>query len=275
MKTKIKAQDIVITLGLVFWPLNLFLANSYSNFITYLVPVAFLITSLILSKKQSKLYFLPILFIPFFEPKLALIPLGIAALELFQSKIKKTPMIFLFLSLAVFLISWKGFSGQTIFTPDYEARQAVIRNTQLYKTVFMARLFHNKARIPINKFNDNFFALSDPNNYFFGFHPRQIIIDNQNLDKFPFAALPFVLFGIYHLKKSKDKRFIINTFIVSILSLSLLKIFDRNDFILWLPISLTFIHGVKQFSKKHKASIIFFLLFILFSIPELIRILVR
>jgi hypothetical protein len=139
----------------------------------------------------------------------------------------------------------------------------------------MARLFHNKARIHIDKFNDNFFALSDPNNYFFGFHPRQIVVDNQNLDKFPFAALPFVLFGIYHLKKSKDKRFIINTFIIGVFSLSFLKIFDRNDFILWLPISLTFIHGVKQFSKKSKASIIFFLLFILFSIPELIRIFVR
>jgi hypothetical protein len=275
VKTKIKAQDIVIMLGLVFWPLSLFLANSYSNFITYLIPAAFLITSLILSRKQSRLYFLPILFIPFFEPKLALIPLGIAMLELFQSKTKKIPMIFLFLSLFVFLINWTEFSNQTIFTPDYEARQSVIRNTRLYETVFMARLFHNKARIPINKFNDNFFALSDPNNYFFGFHPRQIVVDNQNLDKFPFAALPFVLFGIYHLKKSKDKRFIINTFIVCIFSLSLLKIFDRNDFILWLPISLTFIHGVKQFSKKSKASIIFFLLFILFSIPELIRILVR
>jgi hypothetical protein len=218
---------------------------------------------------------LPILFIPFFEPKLALIPLGIAMLELFQFKIKKMPMIFLFLSLIVFLISWKEYSGQTIITPDYEARQAVIRKTQLYKTVFMARLFHNKARIRIDKFNDNFFALSDPNNYFFGFHPRQIVIDNQNLGKFPFAALPFVLFGIYHLNKSKDKRFIINTFIVGMFSLSLLKIFDRNDFILWLPISLAFVHGVKQFGKKHKASIIFFLLFILFSIPELIRILVR
>lgn len=262
-------------LGLVFWPLSLFLANSYNNFIGYLVPAAFLITSLILSKKQLKYYFLPILFIPFFEPKLALIPLGIAVLKLFQSKIKKAPMIFLFLSLIVFLISWKEFSGQTIFTPDYEARQAVIRNTQLYRTVFMARLFHNKARIHIDKFNDNFFALSDPNNYFFGFHPRQIVIDNQNLDKFPFAALPFVFFGIYHLNKSKNKRFIINTFIVSIFSLSLLNIFDRNDFILWVPISLTFIHGVKQFSKRFKISKIFFLLFIFFSIPELIRIFVQ
>lgn len=275
MKTRIKTQDIVIILGLVFWPLSLFLVNSYSNFITYLIPTVFLITSLILSRRHSKLYFLPILFIPFFEPKLALIPLGIALLELFQSKVKRAPIIFLLFSLIVFLISWKGFSGQTIFTPDYEARQAVIRNTQLYKTVFMARLFHNKARIHIDKFNDRFFALGDPNNYFFGFHPRQIVIDNQNLDKFPFAALPFVLFGIYHLNKSKNKRFIINTFIASIFSLSLLKIFDRNDFILWLPISLTFIHGVKQFSKKVNMSKIFFLLFILFSIPELIRIFVR
>ena len=275
MKTKIKAQDIVIILGLVFWPLSLFLVNSYSNFITYIVPAAFLITSLILSRRHSKLYLLPILFIPFFEPKLALIPLGIAVLELFQSKIKRVSVIFLFLSLIVFLINWNEFSGQTIFTPDYEARQAVVRNTQLYETVFMARLFHNKVRIPINNFNDRLFALSDPNNYFFGFHPREIVIDNQNLDKFPFAALPFVLTGIYYLNESKNKKFIINIFVVSILSLSFLKIFDRNDFILWLPISLIFIHGVKQFSKRFKMSKVFFWLFILFSIPEFIRIIVR
>ena len=265
----------MILLGLVFWPLDLFFANSFGNFIKYLFPTLLLIISFILFQKQSKFYFLPILIIPLFESKLALIPFGIVVFDLLQVKIKKIPKIFLLFSLIIFLISWKDFSGQTIFTPDYEARQAVIRKTQLYQTVFMARLFHNKARIYIDKFDDRFFALTDPNNYFFGFHPRQIVLDNQNLNKFPFAALPFVLLGIYHLVKSKDKKFIIGAFIAGIFFLSLLTISDRNDFVLWLPISLTFIHGVKQFDKRFKMSKIFFFLFILFSIPELIRIFVQ
>ncbi|MGB6839330.1 MAG: hypothetical protein WBE27_03635 [Microgenomates group bacterium] len=275
MKSKIKTQDVVILLGLVFWPLSLFLANSSINFIRYTLPAVLMVISLVLFKKQSKLYFLPILLIPVIEPKLVLLPIGVAIADFFWNKANKKTFAFLATALLVLVLTWRGFSSQTIFTLDYEARQAVIRKTQLYRTVFMARLFHNKARICIDKFNDKFFALTDPNNYFFGFHPRQIVLDNQNLNKFPFAALPFVLFGIYHLDKSKDKRFIINIFIASLLSLSILTIFDRNDFVLWLPISLTFIHGVKQFSKRFKMSKIFFFLFILFSIPGLIRIFVQ
>lgn len=266
---------VVMGLGLSCWPLALFLANTPRDFIGYAVPAALVVLSFILSKLRPKLYLLPLLAIPLIEPKLAALPILIAFLDLFWGKTNKKTLAFLFLSLIILLVSWKSFVGQTIFTPDYEARQAVIRKTHLYPTVFTARLFQNKVRIYADKFIDNLFALSDPNNYFFGFHPRQIP-NNQNLTKYPFVGLLFALYGLYHLDKSKDKKFIINFLAGSLISLSLLTLFDRNDFILWLPLALVFFHGVIQFEKKYKdkAKFIFFV-FILFAIPELIRIFVQ
>ena len=268
-------RHVVIGLGLIFWPLSLFLANTRQDFIGYAIPAVLVVLSFILSKLRPRLYFLPLLAIPFIEPKLAALPILIAFLDLFWKKTSKKTYAFLFLSLIILLVSWKPFIGQTIFTPDYQARQAVIRKTHLYPTVFTARLFQNKIRIYFDKFIDNFFALSDPNNYFFGFHPRQIP-NNQNLIKLPFVGLLFVLYGLYHLPKSKDKKMIINTFLGSLISLSLLTVFDRNDFILWLPLSLIFFHGVCQFEKNYKSKAkYFFFAFILFAIPELIRVFVQ
>ncbi len=165
------------------------------------------------------------------------------------------------------------FPPKTIFVQDYQAEQKILRDTKLYKTPFMARLFHNKVRIPLDKFNNNLFALIDPNNYFFGFAPRQIA-ENQNLIKFPFAALPFVLLGIWKLGSYKHKKLVILSFSFGVLALSLLENFDKYDLILWLPISLVFIHGVNSAQSKPKSKI-FYLFFIILASIELIRILVQ
>ncbi len=269
---RIKLLHLVVGLGLIFWPIALFLNNTFSNFISYILPSFFLFSSWILLKRSSKLYFLPILFIPLIEPKLALLPFCFSLINLLWQQDKRISFVFLFLSLLVVFVTWKPFFGQTIFSPDYEARQFVIRKTHLYPTVFMARLFQNKARIYGDKFINNFFALSDPNNYFFAFHPRPIIIENQNLNKFPFIGLLFSLFGFFYLAKSQNKKFIIKSLVACLISLSLLINFDRHDFILWLPLGLIFVHGVQEFSQKFKKAKYVFWLFFVFAIPELIRI---
>jgi hypothetical protein len=178
-----------------------------------------------------------------------------------------------FFFLLVFILSFRSFWGQTIFKPDYEREQSVIRQTLLYPNVLLARTFHNKARIYIDKFNNDFFALTDPNNYFFRFAPRQITVDNQNLKKFPALAIFIVLYGFYTLPKNRYKNLILVWLIAGILSLSILSVFDRHDFILWFPLSAIFIHGVKQFDNN-KFSKIFFIIFILFSLLELAQIII-
>ena len=96
--------------------------------------------------------------------------------------------------ISLLLVFWQGnnFFGQTIFISDYERRQEVIRNTHLYDSVFLARFSHNKLKIITDKFIYNFFAITDLNNYFFGFHPRQIV-GNQNISKYPYPFLVFFL----------------------------------------------------------------------------------
>ncbi|OGM25323.1 hypothetical protein A2715_04730 [Candidatus Woesebacteria bacterium RIFCSPHIGHO2_01_FULL_39_32] len=264
----------VIPLGILFWPLSLFLANTPSDFLSYFLPVIFILLSFLIYKKQWNFYQIPILFIPIVEPKLTLFPVVFLLTDLIFGHREKTKIIFLIISTILLFVFWKPLWGQTIFIKDYEARQEVIRDTQLYPSIFLARTFHNKARIIVDKFIFNFFALTDPNNYFFGFAPRQIV-NNQNLVKFPFFAIVFVFYGLFFIRKAENKKFITLVFLSSIISLSILSIFDRNDFVLWIPMALLFIHGVNLFTKKYKFSFWILVLFIIFTIPELLRIVLQ
>lgn len=161
---------------------------------------------------------------------------------------------------------------QTIFLKDYEAEQLVLRNIHLYPTPLFARVFQNKGRIYLNKFLDNFFALTDPNNYFFGLHPRPIVPNNKNLFKFPFIAIVFFLYGIFNIDKYKYKKVLFVSTMFLLALLSILNNFDGYDFVLWLPISLLIIYGIDTLHAKNKK--LFntnAILFLIFAIPEIMR----
>ena len=271
MKSKVKF--LIIFLTLFSWPFNLFLANTKADFIRYLIPLVILGIGYFLWTKKKDYFLLPILAIPFFEPKLALFPIAFIAAYSFCSKTFKKHLVFLALSILVFAFVWKPFYGQTIFTLDYQARQQVLRNITLYPNPPLARMFQNKVKVYSDKFISNLFALTDPNNYFFGFHPREITITNQNLEKYPFLAVVFALIGIFVLGKSKNKEFIITSFVSLIIGLSVLNSFDRNDFILWLPISLVIVEGVRYFFvlKNKKLIYLFTIIFILFALIQFVR----
>jgi len=267
-----RLKFVVILLTLFSWPFNLYLANTKGNFINYLIPLLLLCLSFLLYKKGQGLFLFPALVIPLVQPKLALFPLLLVLFLWPFVKRNKLYYLNLVLSFFVLLFVLLPFKGQTIFTPDYEARQAVLRKINLYPNPFLARVFQNKGRIYLDKFSQNLFALSDPNNYFFRFHPREIIISNQNLEKYPFLAIFFLFLGIFSLKKSPNKNFIVASFTAGLLSLSFLTIFDRNDFILWLPISLTIIAGINQLSSKRNKYVYgFFAIYILFALIQFVR----
>ncbi len=206
------------------------------------------------------------LLIPFIQPKFAVLPVFFLWINFNKKKV-----IPLFLAIVLFLIFAKPFFGQTIFKSDYEAGQQVLQQQKLYPTIFLARLFQNKARIPLEKVTDNFFALTDPNNYFFGFAPGQIKIDNQNLEKFTFLALPFLLIGLYSLSKNPERKILVSLLIATIINLSLLKNFDRNDFVLWTPLFLIIVEGLNTFDKQFKYAKYYELIFIMFSLIEITR----
>lgn len=265
---------LVILLTLLFWPVALYLANTPQDFVQYIEPTVFILLSFLLFRHKTFWYPLPLLLIPFVEAKLAIFPLAFAVTFLVQNKKRNLAIIFLVLSIVIFLVRIKPFWGQTIFILDYEARQEVVRKTQLYDSIFLARLFHNKARIILDKFTNNSFALIDPNNYFFGFHPRQIV-GNQNLNKYPFLSIIFFAFGLYFIKDYKYKNFLFALLPSLTFSLSFLTIFDRNDFVLWAPITLLVLHGITLFSRKVKYAPLLFSLFFIFSITEFIRIFIQ
>lgn len=270
-----KLRLTIILLCLLFWPLSLLLANTFSDFFNYLLPSLLVGISVFLLHKKRGFYLLPLLFIPFIEPKLAIFPFMVS-LIIFLWKKEKLYLVFLAMSLLILAFTWRGFIGQTIFQSDYEAQQEIISKSYLYPNVATARIFQNKPRIFINKFNNNFFALVDPNNYFFNFHPREILIDNQNLNKYPFLSIVFAIFGFYYLVKHPRWKFILVLLGSMLFSLSILKIFDRNDFILWMPLSMVLIHGVTVFhSRQKKLRKPFYLFFLVFAVPELIRIFLR
>lgn len=223
---------------LLLWPVSLFLENSFKDFIIFFLPAVLLLVSFFLFRKKNLLWLA-------------------------------------FLTVAL-LYNFRGLSDNSIFRYNNDLRQEVIQKSYLYPNIWLPRIFQNKLSVSWNQFNFNFFALVDPNNYFFNFHPREILIDNQNLPKFPFLAIVFFCFGLYNLGKNPNKEFLAVTVPILIFNLSLLKNFDRYDFTLYVPFSIIILSGFSDFKlyfKKHQK--IFWVLFLIFTITEYLHFLVR
>lgn len=262
-------KTIVFTLSILLWPISLYRANTLPNFISYIIPIFIVAISFYFYRQGKSFFLLPLLLLPLISPKLLPIPLIVSSTFYITDR-KRKYFLYLLASLFLMTVFFKPFWGQTIFKPDYQARQKVIRNTYLYPNVFLARVFQNKLRIIIDKFDFNITALIDPSNYLFGFHPREIMVDNQNLDKFPFLSLPFFLLGIYFLRKTSYWHFTLILFISSIISLSFLNNFDRNDFILFTPLSIILFEGIYRFSEKFGTKArIFYWLYLFFAFYQL------
>ena len=132
----------------------------------------------------------------------------------------------------------------------------------------------NKLMIITDQVFAQLFALLDPNNYFFAFHPRELRV-NQSLIKLPFASLPLLLFALYHLPSHPFKKTIVPLTLSSVLGLSFLSNFDRHDLILYpLLISLT-VFGARQFQRRFpRLYIPYLFIFFLFTIIEFIRLII-
>lgn len=263
-------KKVILVLVFLFWPLSLFLHNTFATFLATLALGLFVYLSFLLFRAGFKLYTLPLLFIPFVEPKLSLLPVLVAGWGVLRDRGGRLPFIVLGLALLALLVNFSQFRGQTVFTQDYEAEQRVLTKINLYPTVLLARVFQNKARIYLDKVSFNFFALTDLNNYFFGFHPREIVLENQNLKKFPSAGIIFFLLGLYYLGRYHNKGFVVPLVFCSLISLVILKIFDRTDFILWIPLGLLLVHGTDMLKNKFLRMLLFGI-FVVLTLVQLLR----
>ena len=262
-------------IGLIFWPLSLFLANTQENFIHYLIPTLLLIISYLLYLKNSKVFLFPPILIAIIEIKLLPFILIFLFISMLSNPGGKRIVLFLLLLIMVTygLLNRQLIMEQIVLKFDYEKQQEVIREIHLYPNVLMARIFQNKVRLVADKYTENLFALSDPNNYFFSNHPREDATINQNLVKYPFLSIIPVLLGFYYLRKDKNSKFMLTVLVSAIFGLSLLINFDRHDFILYLPLSSVFIAGFNILMKtKAIISYSFIFVFIVLSLIELVRI---
>ncbi len=141
----------------------------------------------------------------------------------------------------------------------------------LYDNRIEALLLQNKYVEVIDKYNKNLFLLIDPNNYFFGLHPRELVGDNQNLMKFPFLAIIPFFVGVINIKKYKNRTWWVALSSSLIILLALLKNPDRYDFVLWFPLGLMIIYGLGIMARFKQARLLFGF-YLIFCLMELIRV---
>lgn len=266
---------LTVVLIMISWPLGLFLHNRSADFLNYSLLTSLVALSFLLFRRLPGFWIAPLFAVPFLAPQLILFPSIAAMMALFWKRTRLN-LFFLGLTVGLIILSYRQFLPHSIFTRDYNAQQAVLSQGYLYPTTWMSRLFQNKPGIYWQKAKFNLFALTDPNNYFFAFHPREITVDNQNLIKFPFLTIIFFLSGLFLLPKHPYLKFIAVTGTAAIFSLSLLRNFDRFDFILYVPLLLITLSGLNHLCKKFpKLKLPFLLLFLAFATTELMKILSR
>jgi hypothetical protein len=248
LKSKIVFLPIFACLSL--WPVSL-LRVSPNNLSIYFLPSIFVLIGYILYCHAKNIWPIFILILPFIDIKLLPLPVLFFSIYFLINHKKNLKLIYLFLAALLLIIRLPDFQKQSIFIYDYEANQSLLRKIYLYPNVYFARFSQNKLNLYSDKATNNIFALTDPNNYFFSFHPREITLTNHNLDKYPFPSIIFFVFGFYYLFKHPQFKFILSLILALILSLSLLHNFDLNDFILYIPLSTVFVYGAKIIKQKH------------------------
>lgn len=161
-----------------------------------------------------------------------------------------------------------SFAIHHVFESDYQAQQLILRNINLYPNVPLARFFQNKLVIISNKYFDNLFDFIDPNYYFFGSHPREVV-GGQNYTRLPLLTFLPILF--FFLKsKVKFKKSYLLLFLSSVLVLSFITNHYLFDFVLWPFVFLAiYLGSVDLFKQNRFFAYSFFILLMLESLYEL------
>ncbi len=266
---------LTTVLLLVFWPLTFYLAN-VDSWITYAMGISILFLSLVFYQKGFPEYYFIYLLLPFIHPAFLAFPFITLVFKLIFNRTsgvsKATFAIFLLLLVLVTIFAGKGFYAHSIFTPDPLAYDTLNKKISLIPSRSLAKVFENKTTIFQDKFKSNVFISLDPNNYFFNHHPQEIG-GNQNLIKYSYLAIIPFLVGLYFILESKNKEWTITTLVCAVISVAFINNQDRFDTLLYLPISLICLHGLKKIfqSPNHKFWL-FSAVFIPTSLIELARI---
>lgn len=253
----------VVLFAIFLWPISLVLTNDLITLIPFFLSLVIVCLSIYLIYRNSDTWYFPMVLLPLIDIHFFPLLIFLFTYSVFQRN-KKATLFFILPVILIIFLTWKNFQPHSIFIFDYESKQAILRNINLYPNPIYARVFQNKLNIPIAKFENNFLSLIDPNNYFFGSHPHELV-DNQNLIKIPFVALIFLMYGLYFLKIND---FWLRTTILSlffVLTLSFMDHFDKFDLVLWPVFTIIIFRGYIALQKKSKL-ISFLLICSLFAV---------
>ncbi len=259
---------------LIFWPISFFLANSHS-WNLYLLSLLVVTLNWYLYFKKFKYHYFVFLLLPIIHPAFLFIP--IITILFWAFELPKGALLgFGALLLVVFLIFWKAFFAFSIFTPDPLANDTLVKKITLIPNRQVARVFENKTTIFIEKFKTNVFESLDLNNFFFGSHPQEVG-GQQNLTKFSYLALVPFLLGLFYLNENAHKKWLLSILFSVIISIALINNQDRFNTLLFLPISLICLSGLKKIMDHDNQylSWLFSIIFIPLTLFELVRILLQ
>jgi|WetSurMetagenome_2_1015567.scaffolds.fasta_scaffold41667_2 hypothetical protein len=265
---------IITFLTITFWPLSLILANG-QTWAVYLLASAVILVDWFLYLKKFPYHYFVYLVLPLIHPVFLIFPF---AMLLFNFRDLKKPFFLASYGLilvVVSLLSYKTFYNYSIFTPDPLAWDTLNKKISFIPNSYMAKIFENRTTIAQNKFKSNFFLSLDLNNYFFSMHPREIMGDNQNLNKFPYLAIIPFLLSLFFIPENKHKKWLLTTIFAAVITLGFINNPDKFDILIFVPFFLLCFYGLKKITTLPNLYFwLFSLLFIPTSIIELLRIIV-
>lgn len=255
---------------LIFWPISFISANSHS-WVPFFLALVILVVDWLLWSKKFKYHYYLYLLLPLIHPVYLIFPLVIFFMNL-QKIGRFSLIVYIVLLIILTTFSWKTFYAYSIFTPDPLAQDTLIKKISLIPNRHLARVFENKTTVYQDKFKSNIFTSLDLNNYFFSLHPREIG-DNQNLTKYSYLTLIPFLIGLFFLYDSPNKKWIVVVFIATVITVAFINNQDRFDILLYLPVSLICLHGLRKLLDIQAVLFwIFTLVFISISFIELLRV---
>ena len=259
----------------LFWPISLVRQNSFNSLTPILLCLLIFTISYVLRQSKDRYHYFLYLVLPIINVNLLLFPLFYGLFNVRYLKKDCLGQIYLILSIVLLFALFTKFLDKSIFAYG----ELDIYNLNLKRGLLgygiLARSLYNKAWLFLNKILSNFFSLTDINNYFFAFHPRESVLTNQNLVKYSFSTLPYFVVGMFNIRKFKMSSWYITCLISLIFSLSFLKNFDINDFVPWLFLSLICVNGYKITVKKPNClTYLLFFAFLSLSFWQLLRLFV-
>ena len=132
---------------------------------------------------------------------------------------------------------------KTIFGPAEEMERINLDQKLALDTSQIKRFYYGRWTIYKDRYVKNFFNLLDVNGYFFAGHPREGVPGIVYRNCFPWWLLPIWLWGCF---KVKWKWWWLGPLLI----VPLFKNGDGWNLVMWWPMTVIFLAGVKDLNEK-------------------------